>query len=55
MAQNCTDIQAQVSRDDNILSTETLTAKVSIVPFGYLKTISATITFFNPSTTPSVA
>jgi hypothetical protein len=55
MGENCSDIQAQVSRDDNLLSTETLTATVSIIPFGYLKTISATITFHNPATTPAVA
>jgi len=55
MSENCSDIAVTVSRDDNILSTETLTVTVSIIPFGYLKQISATITFFNPVTLQSVA
>jgi hypothetical protein len=39
-----------VSQTDNILSTSTLTVKVSIVPLGYLKAVSITLVFTNPAT-----
>jgi hypothetical protein len=38
-----------VSRDDNILSTFTLTCEARITPNGYVKTFATTIGFFNPA------
>lgn len=39
------DIRYQVDRTNNVLSTETLIATVSIVPRGYLKTLTATLSY----------
>jgi hypothetical protein len=41
-------VSAQVSRTDNLLSTSTLNAEVSIVPKGYLEAIVVQIGFVNP-------
>ena len=43
--QDVSALATSVSRDDDILNTETLTVTVSIVPKGYLKTINITMTF----------
>jgi hypothetical protein len=45
-------VQCVVSRSDNILSTNTLTVVVQVIPLGYLKTINVTITFVNPALQP---
>lgn len=37
-----------VSRVDNISVTKTLTVTISIIPLGYIGTVDATLTFFNP-------
>ncbi len=42
-------VQTTVSRVDNISTTKTLTVTVKILPLGYLKTISITMSFANPS------
>jgi hypothetical protein len=39
------DIRYQVDRTNNVLSTKTLIATVAIVPRGYLKTLTATLSF----------
>ncbi len=38
-----------LSRTDNLLSTQTLTYQVRVVPLGYAKTITGTIAFNNPA------
>jgi hypothetical protein len=38
-----------VARDDNISSTKTLTVTVNIVPLAYIKTVSVSMSFFNPT------
>jgi hypothetical protein len=45
----CSDIKAQIGREDNLLSTETATATIYITPKGYLTFIAATIGFVNPA------
>jgi hypothetical protein len=40
-----TDIRYQVDRTNNVLSTKTLIATVSIVPRGYLKFLEATLSY----------
>lgn len=40
--------QCVVSRVDDISVTKTLTVTVSVIPLGYIKTVSATLTFVNP-------
>jgi hypothetical protein len=41
--------QAQVKRDDNILSTQTLNVRVRIVPKAYARFIDLDIGFENPA------
>ncbi len=41
-------VQCVVSRVDDISVTKTLTVTVSIIPLGYVKTASITLSFFNP-------
>lgn len=45
----CSDIKAQVGRQDNLSSTETMTATVFILPKDYVNYIAATIGFVNPA------
>ena len=45
----CSDIKAQVGRQDNLSSTETMTATVYILPKDYVNYIAATIGFVNPA------
>jgi hypothetical protein len=40
--------QCTVSRVDDISVTKTLTVTVAIIPLGYVKTVSASLSFFNP-------
>jgi len=44
----CSRVSARMSRTDNLLSSPIATAVVSIVPKGYLRTISVDIGFVNP-------
>lgn len=46
---NCSAVTAQLMRDDEILSTKTLTAKTRVVPKGYVRDISVTVAFTNPA------
>lgn len=46
------DASAQVDRTVNILSTNTLVVGYRVIPLGYLKTITGTIGFFNPTLAP---
>lgn len=45
----CSDIQAQIGRQDNLLSTETATATIRILPKAYMTYITANIGFVNPA------
>ena len=45
----CSDIKAQVGRQDNLSSTETMTATIFVLPKDYVNYISATIGFVNPA------
>jgi hypothetical protein len=47
--QEVTTVKAQLSRTDNLLSTGTLNAEVEAIPFGYFRTINATVGFVNPA------
>ncbi|MFN7135503.1 MAG: DUF2586 family protein, partial [Myxococcales bacterium] len=42
-------VEVLVKRDENILSTQTLTATVRVVPLGYAKSIQADVGFTNPA------
>ena len=46
-------VYVTVSGADNILSTNTLTTSVNVVPLGLLVTIKTTITFVNPALAPA--
>lgn len=46
---NASAIQTIVSRTDNISSTKTLTVTITVLPLGYLKSISLTLSFVNPA------
>jgi hypothetical protein len=48
-AQDASDFNAQVVRDNDILSTEQLQVTLTVTPVGYNRSISATITYFNPA------
>lgn len=43
------DVQVQLSRTDNVLSTKTLTCDVRITPLGYVKFLVGTIAYTNPA------
>ncbi len=45
---SATDATGILSRENNILSTDTLDVDVNVIPLGYLKTINVTIGFLNP-------
>lgn len=47
-AQNCTSVTPALSRDDNILSTKTINAKVRVLPRGYLSNIVVDVGYTNP-------
>ena len=42
-------VSATISRDDNIITTKTLTAAVRVTPKGYVEGIDATVGFTNPA------
>jgi hypothetical protein len=44
----CSGVEAQIARDDDLLSTSVANAEVSIVPKAYLKAIACAIGFKNP-------
>lgn len=44
-------VTGTISRDDNILTTKTLTAKIRVVPKGYVEGIDASVGFTNPDLT----
>jgi hypothetical protein len=46
-------VEAQVSRTENILSTERLPVEIEIVPFAYAKSVTVTLAYVNPSLTPT--
>lgn len=46
---DCSSVRCVVSRDDNILSTGTLSAEIRIVPLGYPEQISITVGYLNPA------
>jgi hypothetical protein len=46
---SASDVTIEVIRNDNILSTQRLRAKIRIVPLGYAKAITEIISFFNPA------
>jgi hypothetical protein len=46
------DVYVTVKSNDNILSTNTLTTQVNVIPLGLLVVISTTITFNNPALAP---
>jgi hypothetical protein len=45
----CSDVKSQVGRQDNLSSTETMTATVFVLPKNYVNYIAATIGFVNPA------
>lgn len=42
-------VNATISRDDNIITTKTLTAAIRVVPKGYVEQIEASVGFTNPA------
>jgi len=50
-----TDVQVTIKRDQNMLSTLTLTETVRVIPKGYAKYIETNIGFLNPALMPKAA
>lgn len=49
LSQQTSAIAVAVSTNDNILSTATLTVTISVVPLGYIKAVTVTLMFVNPT------
>lgn len=52
-AGNASNVVVKVTRNNDILSTQTLQTTIRVVPFGYARFITAEVGLFNPSLTPT--